>query len=94
MPIRPVVQVDKTPTPIKPPVKDAVPPVKATPKDEPKATESITPTIGSNPVKEAIVQTSSVWVWTTVEIKTPVNPVLESEKKCYTSKGNSEYHIG
>jgi hypothetical protein len=49
-----VVPVDKTSTPIiKPPVKD-------TPKDESKATESITPVIGSNPVKEAIVQTSSV----------------------------------
>jgi uncharacterized repeat protein (TIGR01451 family) len=83
-----IVPVDKTPTPIiKPPVKDTpVTPVKDIPKDEPKATESITPTIGSNPVKEAIVQTSSVWVWTTVEIKTPVNPVLESEKKCYSPK--------
>jgi hypothetical protein len=56
-----VVPVDKTPTPIKPPVKDTpTSPVKETPKDEPKATESITPIIGSNPVKEAIVQTSSV----------------------------------
>jgi hypothetical protein len=75
------------PTPTKPPVKDTpVIPVKDIPKVGPKATESITPTIGSNPVKEAIVQTSSIWVWTTVEIKTPVNPVLESEKKCYTPK--------
>jgi hypothetical protein len=87
-----VIPVDKTPIPLKPPVKDTpkdtvdLPVITTSPLDAPKATESITPTIGSNPVKEAIVQTSSVWVWTTVEIKTPVNPVLESEKKCYTPK--------
>ena len=52
------------------------------------------PTTPNIAIKEAIVQTTNITVWSTIKVKTVENPVLESEKKCYTPKEVVDITLG
>jgi hypothetical protein len=65
--------------------------------DMPKEKIAVVEVDGSTPaeaIKSAVVQTATVGAWESVEVKMVVNPILESEKKCYTAKEVVDITLG
>ena len=81
-PVNPITPIDIT----KPETPIVVIPSRNTPPISPVMSVEVRPTTPNIAIKEAIVQTSYISVWSTVGVKTVTNTALQSDKKCYTPK--------